>query len=350
MRRVIVASLAAVLVGGCPGGDDDTVPIDEAGERVGLALCARLQECNALGLTLLAQTTCDAIAWSYRNDTLGALATWVGAGQVVYDEAAMADCLSDLDAVACASLSTGVLTDVGRCGQAIVGQVALGGACDDDLQCQPGAWCDVTAACPGTCQPRVAAGVACATNAACGPGLDCAADTCQALGQAGASCGSGLPDCAWGLVCDTSAGTPGVCQPLTFAAGAGASCRPAGGTLCQAGLVCALVASDPSTYQCEAPVAVGAACHRAIPSACPTGTVCVVPSGTLGACQPQGQAGQPCLTGSGVLFGCAPGAACDFDTDTCVALVDNGAACAVDAQCANDACAGGVCAAPVACD
>lgn len=349
MRRLIVASLAAGLVGGCPDGDDDTVPIDQAAERVGLVLCDRVQECSALGLTLLAQTTCDQIAWSYRNDTLGALATWVGAGQVVYDEAAMAVCLADLDAAACAALSTGVLTDVGRCGEAIAGQIATGGACDDDLQCRAGAWCDVTATCPGTCQPRVASGMACATNAACGPGLDCAADTCQALGQAGASCGSGRPECAWGLQCDTAAGTPGVCQPLTFTAAAGASCRPAGGVLCQPGLVCALIANDPATYQCEAPVAASAPCHRAIPSACPAGTVCVVASGTVGACQPQGQAGQPCLTGSGVLFGCAAGTTCDFDTDTCVTLVDNGAACVVDAQCAN-ACAGGVCGGPVACD
>lgn len=54
MRRVIVASVAAVLVAGCPGGDDDTVPMDQAAERVGLTLCARLQECNALGLPQLA--------------------------------------------------------------------------------------------------------------------------------------------------------------------------------------------------------------------------------------------------------------------------------------------------------
>ena len=349
MRRIIVASLAAALVGGCPGGDDDTVPIDQAGERVGLVLCERLKECNALGLTLLAQTTCDQIAWSYRNDTLGALAAWVAAGQVRYDEAAMADCLADLDAAACAALSTGVLTDVGRCGDAIAGLIATGGACDDDLQCQAGAWCDIDAACPGTCQARVASGVACATNAACGPGLDCADDTCQAFGQVGASCGTGLPGCAWGLQCDTGAGTPGVCRALSFAATAGASCQPSAGVLCQPGLVCALVASDPATYQCEAPVAASAPCHRALPSACPTGAVCVVASGTEGVCQPQGQAGQPCVTGTGVLFGCAPGTTCDFDTDTCVALVENGGACTADAQCAN-ACAGGVCSPPIACD
>ena len=171
------------------------------------------------------------------------------------------------------------------------------------------------------------------------------------FGQLGASCGgSGMPICAYGFQCDTAGGTPGVCQPLTFTAASGATCRPSGGVLCQAGLVCALVDDGGDAYQCEAPVAAGAACHRAIPSACPTGSVCVVATGMdLGTCQPQGLASQPCLTGGGVLFGCAPGLTCDFDTDVCVTLVDNGAACTVDDQCGG-ACSAGVCAAPGVCD
>ena len=58
---------------------------------------------------------------------------------------------------------------------------------------------------------------------------------------------------------------------------------------------------------------------------------------------------ETCLTGGGVLFGCAPGLTCDFDTDVCVTLVDNGAACTVDDQCGG-ACSAGVCAAPGVCD
>ena len=351
MRRTLTAVTAVLLFGGCPGGDDDAVPLDQAAGRIGAALCERLQECSALGASLLSQTTCAQVEWSYRNDVLAALASWDAAGTVAYDEAAMAACLADLATVPCAELTAGRITDVGRCGDAIAGQVATGGACEDNLQCQGSSWCDLTASCPGTCQARGATAAACADDDACGPGLDCAGGTCQAFGQLGASCGgSGMPICAYGFQCDTAGGTPGVCQPLTFTAASGATCRPSGGVLCQAGLVCALVDDGADAYQCEAPVAAGAACHRAIPSACPTGSVCVVATGMdLGTCQPQGLASQPCLTGGGVLFGCAPGLTCDFDTDVCVTLVDNGAACTVDDQCGG-ACSAGVCAAPGVCD
>jgi len=80
------------------------------------------------------------------------------------------------------------------------------------------------------------------------------------------------------------------------------------------------------------------------------GQVCIVAAGAVdGACQAQGTVGQPCLSGSGVMFGCAAGLFCDMAANTCVVRVDNGEACTVDGQCAG-ACVAGVCDDPLACE
>ncbi len=358
MRSLLLAALSCTLVVGCPGGDDGDdvdaatgVPLAEAADRYGRVYCERLLDCSALGIALLSQTTCELAAWTYRNDTLADLGGWVAAGTVRYDPVAMAGCLEDVASLACPALSSASLADHGRCGAALAGQVTTGGACDDSLECQAGLYCDTAAGCPGTCQPRVAATAACTDDAQCGPGLDCAGGTCQAFGQDGASCGpSAQAGCALGFQCDTGGGTPGVCRPLSFAAGDGQRCAPGAGTLCAAGLVCAMVEDAPASYQCQPPAPAGGACFRAVPSACPAGEVCVVPAGDdAGTCTAQGTLGQPCLTGAGVLFGCAAGLACDGTTSTCVALRDNGQACTAAAQCANG-CEAGVCAGPPACD
>jgi len=259
-----LATLSALLLGGCPGGDDeDTVALADAPDRYGQVYCERLLECSALGLTLLSQTTCEFAVWTYRNAGLARLDTWVADQSVAYDGAAMADCLDDVAAAACPELSTATLADLGRCGAAIAGQLASGGVCEDTLQCQPGLYCETATTCPGTCQPRGAAGGTCATDDSCAARLDCADGACVAFGLAGAACGqSGMTSCALGFQCDTTGGTPGTCQPVTFAAAAGAGCNPSGGVLCSAGLVCAMVNVTPATYQCQAPVTqVGPGCR-----------------------------------------------------------------------------------------
>lgn len=347
--RTVLSFALLGLALSCSGSGDDvadeTIPLDLAAERYGQAYCERLLECSAIGVALLSQSSCEQAVWQYRNDTLALLDDQVAAGRIAYDDAAMARCLADVRDLPCADLSTALLTDVGRCADAIRGQVAAGAACDDSLECQAGLYCDTAAGCPGTCQPRVVAGAACTDAEACAAGLDCDT-TCQAYGRAGAACGdTGLPACAFGFECD---GAPGVCQPLTFTAALGAACDPDTGSLCQAGLTCAVTDLQQRTYACQPMSAAGASCGRGIPNPCPSGQTCVVASGQLtGTCTAQGGAGQPCL--SGVLFGCAPGLDCDSATSTCVVLVDNGESCTVADQCAN-ACTGGVCGEPAACD
>lgn len=345
----VVAASGLGVLSGCPD-EPASVPLAEALDRYGQVACERLQECSALGAVLLSQTTCEQVVWSYRNGALSRLSAWVDDGTVAYDAEAMASCIDDLTSAACVDLAFGNPADVGRCGEAVVGQVAVGGGCEHAAQCQAGNYCATDLACPGTCQPRVVAAGACTLDEACAAGLDCAAGHCVAFGRAGATCGtSALPTCAMGFQCDTGR-DPATCQPVTWAAASAASCNPTGGVLCAEGLVCAQIALSPATYQCQAPAAAGGPCFRAVPAGCPTGQACVVATGQVtGTCMAQGAVGQACLTGSGVLFGCVPGAACDSGTDLCVALVANGAACTANAQCYGD-CVGGLCEQALACD
>lgn len=352
MRTYLGGLILAGALAGCGSiGGEDAIPLGEAPARLGEAMCLRLTDCSALGAVLLAQTTCDSVAWQFANDTMARLDDWVGGGTVRYDEAAMVDCLADVRNLACAELDFGSPQRIGRCGDAIHGLVTVGGACEDSLECAPDTFCDRSMACPGTCQPLVPGSGACTVDDACPFGYDCAGGFCLALGHDGAACGgTGLPQCALGFQCDTTSGTPGVCRPLTFAAGPGAACNPSTGVLCGDGLACAHVVLSPSTFRCEPTVGAGAACWSAVPNLCPAGQVCVLPSGMAqGQCQAQGTAGQACLTGGGVLFGCAPGLTCDSASDLCVNQVDNGQSCTTEAQCAH-ACEGGVCAHPGACE
>lgn len=342
---------AGALAGACSDDGAAPVPLAEATGRYARAMCERTIECNALAAVLLSQTSCDVAEWSLRNADLRGLAELVAGGTVAYDGDAMATCLADLASAPCVELSSTGLADVtaGGCAAAIAGQVAAGGACDRTLECQAGNYCETGMSCPGTCTPRVAAAGACSIDEACATGLDCASGHCAAFGQTDATCGTGAPSCAMGFVCDTDR-MPASCQPITHAAASSAACNPGAGVFCQAGLVCALVDVDADVYQCQAPVAAGAACFRAVPSACPTGQVCIVPAGQdAGTCTAQGAVGQPCAQGAGVVFGCVSGSACDGDTDLCVALADNGAACTSDAQCVGD-CIALACEQPGACD
>jgi hypothetical protein len=349
--RTLALIAAGALAGACSDDGGSPVPLAEATGRYARVMCERTIECNAFAAVLLSQTTCDFAEWSLRNGELRGLADLVASGRVAYDGDAMATCLDDLASLPCVELSSTGLADVatGGCAEAIAGQVAAGGACERTLECQAGSYCETGMSCPGTCQPRVAAAGACSGDEACATGLDCASGRCAAFGQTGAACGTGAPSCAMGFVCDSDR-MPASCQPLTNAAASGAACNPAGGVFCQPGLVCALVDVDAEVYQCQAPVAAGAACFRAVPNACPRGQVCVVAAGQdAGACTPQGAVGQPCAQGAGVVFGCVSGSNCDGDTDLCVALADNGAACTSDAQCVED-CLAGACGLPGACD
>ncbi|HVV83656.1 MAG TPA: Dickkopf N-terminal cysteine-rich domain-containing protein [Kofleriaceae bacterium] len=352
MRARILTAIVAgglSLAGGC-SNESSSVPLADAAARLGQASCLRLRECNVLGALLLSQTTCEQLAYSYRNGTLAHLDDWVAAGTVVYDADAMADCLDDVAGAVCSAFSADVIVDNGRCAQAFAGQVDAGGACEDTTQCRAGNYCADELSCPGTCQPRIAAAGACTLDAECAVGLTCAGGHCVALGQTGATCGSGdLPQCAMGFQCDTGR-DPATCQPITRTAASGAPCNPNGGVLCASGLVCAEVNLDPATYQCVTAAMAGGACFRAVPSGCPLGQVCVVENDQdAGLCTTQAAVGQPCLTGSAVLFGCAAGAACDYDTDLCVAMVDNGEACTSNAQCFGD-CVGNACEDALACD
>lgn len=321
MRRKL-GMFFAVVVGGCSSGDGPAgpVPLEEAAERAELALCHRLDECFPAFAEALGLGTCEYMAWRFANRStldqgepaLGSLEAWVAAGLVRYDASAMGECLVDIANASCATVGRGRISDVGRCALAIAGQVPLGGVCDANLECQSEAYCDLGSDCPNAvCRPRNGAGEPCADDDACGPGLDCAGvmdRRCQPVGHAGDPCRGEFPDCTFGLVCDTSAGT-GTCKPLTFTAMLGGACSPHRGELCQRDLTCDQVGTT-NEWRCAALHEVGEECQA---GGCVAGAVCSVREGS-GTCQAPPQPG-----------------------------LDNGEACTPEDRCANG-CVDGVCA------
>lgn len=333
------------------------MPIDDLGPRLATILCDALDECYGptvaelfAGGPLGCMGTFEA---SFRNQTLPAYRAAIDDGTLVYDGARVADCEAALREVGC-GLTVTRFQDL--CEGALGGTLAAGAACSIDEECMGDSFCDHTGgACPGTCQARGAAGAACIDDAGCLSGLVCSAGTCRAPGGAGASCeGATNVRCGAGTIClgsDAATMRAGTCRTVdeAFAAALGASCSP-DGQLCDEGFSCSLdtVTAGVPSFVCVAPAASGGACRIAIPDACPAGEYCAGVDAAVadfdGTCAPAPGAGEAC---GGVLSRCAPGTRCV--AGTCLAALENGAACASAAECFSGLCDGGVCVPPMLC-
>jgi len=274
----------------------------------------------------------------------------VAAGALGFDRTAAAACLAALRS----SELTWQLGFPPVCDRAFprLAPSPLDAACEEDLDCDPSAYCDLLLlegdGCPRTaaCRAKHASGAACLFARQCASGK-CISSTCtqgptfRAGALEGERCGfiggEGLIAlCADGLVCapaDPATGSPATCvAPL----GEG---EPCGVSPCARGLACVAGA-------CARPLvrsSIGAPCELA-------GGVCD-PAHGIGcdlrsfSCQPaDGSAGalcdpaarQPCADAltcgpSATCHGPAVGAACMYDTDCPGARCDTSAA---DPQCA----------------
>jgi len=249
-------------------------------------------------------------------------------GTVRYDPAVAEDCLAALSS---RLIESCVYLDLGAPCLPYAGTIELGGACLEDVECEPALWCDFDMECPGRCVMRPREGDGCSTAfealASCGTGLlDCIVGACRPLGDVSEPCAD-VP-CQFDLVCD-----PGtlLCRRWTV----GDTCRE-GIFDCQSDLVCA---SATDGWVCSEPVGIGDRCDDASP--CPRHSTCVggqcqyiaPPGGLCGlgvavcplgfactdaACRPLPVAGQPCVdecaTGECTDGTCSfrpPGASCD---------------------------------------
>ena len=242
----------------------------------------------------------------------------IDAGRLVFDPAAVAQCVDDYGALGCSLLGS---RPPASCDLALHGQVALGGACVIDDDCAGSAFCNRSAACPGVCAALLAADATCDRNDQCANGLQCLAGKCGSGAAASEACEGGVArECQLGLVCigaDASANRAGMCRTKDslLVTAEGAPCNVAAGTWCQPGLACVVDVANNGGQQvltqlCRARVASGAECHTSlVPQQCPASEYCPADLDPeyIASCTPRPGLNQPC----GVFNTCAPDLACD---------------------------------------
>lgn len=178
------------------------------------------------------------------------------------------------------------------CQRFLVGNQAEGGACQEDVECGPNAFCNLFDSCPGQCQAAALLGEDC-TNNLCAFGLSCN----------GVECVRDLPV---GSPCEESGQVPR-CE-------INAACRNG---------ECVGVRSNV--------LEPGATCWRE--DECKGGARCVD-----GVCEPSGTLDQPCNAGY-----CAPGLFCDAVTNSCIPEKAPGDACTQETECSRSECSDGYC-------
>ena len=354
----IVLGLAAALPACSNSTAGMNVPIEMLGSSYATASCGVFASC--FGATLLplvagvsSRAACEARGQAaYVNGALPRYRAALASGTLSYDGTQAQACVDAYSALGCGASTA---RRPGACAQLFTGHVGMGGACALNEECMGDAYCSTASGCPGTCQARSGSGTACTTDDACQSGLRCggsgATRSCSAPAGDGAAC-QGQSDCGAGLLCIGASGTTaGACHPVAtaFAAASGAACNPQAQQFCAVGLSC--IITSPTSISCGAGgLANGTPCHVSVPDQCAAGSFC---SGTnammgmfAGTCAPLPSAGMPCAS---VLVGarCADGSTCDGST--CAAVVDNGAACTTNADCAGGRCMGNVCVAPGYC-
>ncbi len=293
--------------------------------------CANLKACG-----MAADLPCEAVlpwpVFSYQRDSCPVLLREaVDAGQVVFDETAAARCLDSL-ATQCRYVHP-------DCDRVLVGTRAAGETCRTRFDCQPGRWCDLATACPGTCRAKQPVDAVVPDPEQCATAsyaeLADGGYRCQEYALEGQACGP-QDLCADGLSCAQDGG----CAPAP-AGGRRSSLATRGQrctglfqgiplTLCQRGLACH-VAPGATEGTCGALYAVGESCF-ADATGCGNNSTCrdraCVALGPAGAvCT----AAQDCIDGLGCHDGhCGPksgdGATCgsSFDCEArlrCVAGV-----------------------------
>ena len=359
------------------GGDTDSstgassMTVTELGDGLVTAFCDTITECGPV--MAMYNPTFDCVADLGPSITSGMVAELeyaIANGTATYDGTKAAACIEDIAAMGC-NLFASRLDEA--CGDVINGTVALGDACDANVECVTGLHCDTSASCPGTCAARGAAGTACEEDDACVDGLGCDDESgqCAAPAAVGDTCGDGIANCGLQLMCqgaDDDAEPPvaGECaEPSTVLVGAdGDDCHFAG-DLCADGLVCILaldsdgapvIGDNNFTLTCGEQTNIGRVCTLAIPEMCPAGQYCGgVDFGSQdyeGVCIDLPGAGSSC-TERGQ---CASGLEClgaeqdpdDMSDGSCLAQNANGGSCTDDDACLSEHCVDGKCE-PTAC-
>lgn len=387
--RLVVSLLVAPLLWACPAPRDpsDAGPDDlpDAGAPAELALadlCGALAAATCAGFSSCGCTLegrpygladCAAARTADCAARFASLQAAVDTGDLGYDGAAAAACVTGVEelAAACQRIDEGSLPR--SCASLLVAPAALGESCANvapmtpcasaagwcappSLECVPipgvgepcvggfcaeGLWCRQDDS-NFTCESPGGEGAACVpVPGACAAGLACLEFSCRAPLAAGEGPCASAGDCQEGLSCDAgqcgaapargeacagpSCGAPDAC----VRAYAERTCRAKGGS----GAPCAIDGDCNDAYcdyaagQCAELPGEGAACPS---DRCAAGLACDIDHGSV--CVTAPSEGQPCLVG---LAACAPGLGCNTD-NLCAAPGAAGTACLVpDHLCAD---------------
>lgn len=351
-RASLAALVALLALAAC--GDDDSSTAPDAGPGDPLTafctataerICAGLESCGCrFDVRPYDATTCVAArAEACTAGLAGGPGLDVAAGRARVDQAALATCLADLDALgASCTLATGLGAPLpASCAHVIIASAAVGARCEVGGGL---AFCGALGEgiCAGegsTCVALPANDQAC-LEGLCAPGLVCNGTRCAPPGVANASC-AGPDACGAGLVC-TPAGTCGA--PLVADATCDVTAQCAAGLECREGRCAAAVAlgagcADPSvcgaerscgrapeTRTCAAPDREGDTCMT---DTCAADLQC---SSAEMVCVALPGDGETCLDG----FACAPGLTCQDGVGTCAPLPGLGETCAAGARFCQD--------------
>jgi hypothetical protein len=350
-RRAGLLGFVLVFAVGCGGA---SIPPGDAGVKLAEAFCARGTECYG-DLFAESEATCRSSAGpSLRDTTFALIQTAILAGTVKYSGDKMGEIADSLRKAPCEDLyklkGSGPASFLAA---AVVGNVALGGACHTQLECAGAgkqAFCD-TSQCAGTCASSKPEGGSCHDSRECQDGLACQDSTiggavCRKPAAANQAClgPDGAADCLAGYLCvDGSHATAGTCKALTeqMTGKEGALCDTERDRWCLTGLSCAQKAGGSV---CVAKSKAGGQCWLGAPNPCPDGQYCAVAApATEGTCTARPVAGQGCADAA-----CAAGFACDRPPripPTCFEKQPIGRACSFDGACYSGRCEASTCAA-----
>lgn len=241
MRSNLAANLAAMIgyafalgagaCGGGSGGSGGSVPLGQFPAKMSQAMCTQNFKCapaaDLTGHTMQQCVDDNAMLFSL---LASAISSSEAKGRATYHAAQMGICIGGMAAMTCDEWRLG-LTDANQpaaCQAAIVGKVAVGGACQDDNECVSGT-CEGSDPGPpptdGQCVALVPEGGSCTNGDACATDFICdpATQVCMAKRGGGAAC-SNDDQCVNG--CNT---TTGMCSSYVgCAVAAAAAPTPAG--------------------------------------------------------------------------------------------------------------------------
>jgi MYXO-CTERM domain-containing protein len=197
----VVGSFIPVVLLGCAKEGD--IAIDATASDFAKAICPKAYDCcttdelKGNAAAGASESECETnTAGNIRNQLL-AIQAAQSAGRATFDKAQVDACLAALRQATCPELATmHSLAGLAACDATFaVPRVGLGGACQNDFECQASICQKSTGASAGACAAGAPAGAACPSDR-CAPGLLCdprngsdpADDVCVAEQESGMAC------------------------------------------------------------------------------------------------------------------------------------------------------------------